>query len=247
MRRLAALLLSVVVSGCASVDSGPREPAGITTIGIISSVGDRLTLTRAGLTGVQDNHQSFPIESWGIDDLIVGRATALLSKRFQVVPVSYRRSAFANLHASSPIAAVDLLRSDPIKQLVRTEITPQGLDAYLVITKATSTFGASGRKVAGLGIVSRQTLSDSSIRLHALYRVRLVGGRAFEVRDNRSASSLGANEIGRLAGPSQLVDDSYLPVPDGVEANQKLKTAITGLIERSLPATLKSMGLIDEP
>jgi hypothetical protein len=247
MRRVAALLLCAVAGGCASVDAGPTKPAGITTIGIISSVGDRFTLARAGLAGAQDDDQRFPIEAWGIDDLIVGRTTALLGKRYQVVPVKYSRAAFADVDAGSPIAAVDLLRSDPVKQLVRTDITPQGLDAYLVVTKATSTSGTRGRKVAGLGIVSGQTLSDSSIRIHALYRVRLVGGREFDVRDNRSASPLGASEIGRLAGPSQLVDDSFLPGSDGVAANQKLKTAITALIERSLPPTLKSMGLIDEP
>jgi hypothetical protein len=247
MRRVAALLLCTVIAGCASVDAGPQKAAGITTIGIVSSVGDQLTLTKAGLTAMQDNEQSFPIQSWGIDDLIVGRASALLSKRYQVVAVNYQRAAFANLHESSPITGVDLLRSDPIKELVRTEITPQGLDAYLVITKATSSFGSRRSKVAGLGIVSRQTLSDSSIRVHALYRIRLVNGHGFEVKDNRQAQPFGANEIGRLAGPSQSVDDSFLPGPDGVAANQKLKGAITGLIEASLPATLKSMGLVDEP
>jgi hypothetical protein len=42
----------------------------------------------------------------------------------------------------------------PVKQLVRSEVSPQGLDAYVVITKATSAYGSRGWTVAGLGIIN---------------------------------------------------------------------------------------------
>jgi len=69
-----------------------------------------------------------------------------MNGRFQVQPVSYNRAAFAAVK-DSPIAPVNLVRRDPFKKLVQTEVSPQGLDAYIVITKAKSNFGRGARKV----------------------------------------------------------------------------------------------------
>ena len=84
----------------------------------------------------------------GIDDLIVG-ASALLGRRFQLQPVTYPRASFAARDRNSPFALVNMTRDDPIKELVRNQVTPQGLDAYVVITAATSPYGSRGRTVAG--------------------------------------------------------------------------------------------------
>ncbi len=247
MRLLMVLLLAIVVSGCASVGTASPKLQAVKTIGVISSVGDQLTLTKAGLTGVRNSDQSFPIESWGIDDLIVSRATMLLNKRFQVQSLTYRRADFATIHESSSNVIVNLLRNDQVKELVRTEVTPQGLDAYLVITKAKSAYSARGRSVAGLGIISQQAVFDSYIQIHALYEIRLVSGSDFEVLDRRLAMPSGNTEMVRLAGPSRLVDDTFLPTANGVAGNQKLRGGIADLIESSLPALLQSMGLVDQP
>ena len=87
-----ALFLLIVVSGCASIDARSSKLQAIKTVGVISAVGDELTLTNAGLTGFENHDQSVSIEPWGIDDLIVSRAGALLSRRFQVQPVTRRNS-----------------------------------------------------------------------------------------------------------------------------------------------------------
>src|SRR5258708_12956456 len=100
-----------------------------------------MSFARAGLTGINNNpSQSFPIGSWGLDDLIVQQATTALSGRFQVQPVSYQRAAFAAIK-DSPVAPVNLVRGDPFKKLLQTEVTPQGLYAYIAITKPKSHFG----------------------------------------------------------------------------------------------------------
>jgi hypothetical protein len=132
-----ALFLLIVVSGCASIDARSSKLQVIKTVGVISAVGDELTLTNAGLTGFENHYQSVSIEPWGIDDLIVSRAGALLSRRFQVQPVTYKRAAFAALERNAPIAGptvvptfvVNRMGDDPIKALVRTQVSPQGLDA----------------------------------------------------------------------------------------------------------------------
>jgi hypothetical protein len=65
MQRLPALLLLTLLGACAAVDASAPKLAAIKTIGIISAVGDELTVTKAGLTGLGGNAQSISIGSWG--------------------------------------------------------------------------------------------------------------------------------------------------------------------------------------
>jgi hypothetical protein len=245
MQRLAVLLLVALLGACAAVDASSPKLAAIKTIGVISAIGDEFSFTKAGLTGLGNSAQSFSIESWGIDDLIVSRANSLLSRRFEVRPVTYRRAAFVALEGNSAVAAVNLLRDDPIKRLIPAEVSPLGLDAYMIITKAKSTYGSTGRTVAGFGMINRTAVFGSYPQIHALYLVKLIDGHEFNLIAKRSASPLNNTEIIRLAGPSRLVDDSFLPTANDVARNEQLKAAIIDLIERSLPTTLQDMGLVD--
>jgi hypothetical protein len=52
---LAAALLAILASGCATIEAPASGPQVLTTVGIVSAVGDKLTLTQAGLTGLADN------------------------------------------------------------------------------------------------------------------------------------------------------------------------------------------------
>jgi hypothetical protein len=245
MQKLSALLLLALLGACAAVDASAPKLAAIKTIGVISAMAGELTITTAGLTGPGSNAQSVPIESWGIDDLIVSRVGSLLGRRFEVRPVTYRRTAFAALEEDSAVPAMNLLRDDPIKKLVPAEVSPLGLDAYLLITKAKSIYGSTGRTVAGVGVINRTAAFGSSSQIHALYAIRLLDGHDYKVIAKGSASPLNNTEMDRLAGPSRLVDDSFLPAANDMLRNDKLKAAIIDLIERSLPTTLEDLGLVD--
>ena len=248
-----ALFLLIVVSGCASIDARSSKLQAIKTVGVISAVGDELTLTNAGLTGFENHDQSVSIEPWGIDDLIVSRAGALLSRRFQVQPVTYKRAAFAALERNAPIAGpivvptfvVNRMGDDPIKALVRTQVSPQGLDAYVVVTKAKTKYGSRGHTITGIGVINRTALFESHAQAHALYMIRVIDGHEFTVMDTKAAAPVDNTEIVRLAGPSRTVDDSLLPTADDPARNENLKAAIIDLIERSLPTTLQDLRLFN--
>jgi hypothetical protein len=237
--------LLLVCSACTVIGTAAPKLQEFKTVGIVSAVGDTLTVTKAGLTGLENDERSYSIEPWGIDDLIVGRASTLLSRRFQVQPVTYKRAAFAALERDNPVAVVNLLRDDPIKDLMRTQAAQQGLDAYVVITKGKSPYGSRGRTVAGIGVINNASLLNSYSQVYALYVIRVIGGREFSVMDRRSAVPLDNTQIARLEGPSRMVDDAFLPTSIGATGNEKLKAAVTDLIERSLPATLESLRLVD--
>ena len=154
-----AVLLVLSSSAHAWFETRNAKLQSVKTVGVVSAIGDQFTFAKAGLTGFDNSPRSVPIGSWGLDDLVVQQVTAALSGRFQVQQVTYTRAAFAAIQ-ESPVTAVNLVRGDPFKKLVQTEVSPQGLDAYIVITKAKAYFGGGNRKVEGLGLIRYSTVLD---------------------------------------------------------------------------------------
>ena len=236
-------LMLLTLGACASVETVPPKLEAGRTVGIISAIGDELTLTPSGLTGANGAERAFSIEPWGIDDLIISRASAALSARFQVRPVSYRRAAFAARDRTSPIAVANLLRGDPVKQLVRTEVPAPGVDVLVVVTKASSPYGSRGAPVRGVGIVNKVAVLGSSAVLHALYMIRVIDAHSFEVTGRKSAAPFDGTSTIRLPGPSRMIETALVPSSDDVASNEALKAAVIDLIERSLEPTLRDLGL----
>ena len=244
MRRIVVLwvglaIASVVLSAAAAFETRTTKLQAVKTVGIVSAIGEEMSLTQAGLTALGNAGQSVSISAWGLDELIVQQATKLLSGRFRVQAVSYRRAAFAAVRDSA-VAPVNLLRSDPFKELVRGDVAPQGLDAYIVVTRAKSKLG-NGRNVEGVGLAQYRTLLADYGLIHALYEVRVIDGKSFDVIEKRAAAPLDNTGMMRLAGPSGPVDETF----EGPAASEKLRSAIADLITRSLPVTLGDMHLID--
>jgi len=244
MRRTAFLWIGlaaacVALGAAAAFETRASRIQAIKTVGIVSAIGDEMSLTQAGLTGLGNSAQSVSISAWGLDELIVQQTTRLLAGRYRVQPVTYRRAAFAAIR-DSVVTPVNLLRSDPFKELVRSDITPQGLDAYIVITRARSKLG-NGRSVEGVGFAEYRTLLANYGLIHALYEVRLIEGKSFDVIEKRAAAPLDNTGTVRIGGPSGQVDDTF----DVPAANERLRAAIADLITRSLPVTLGDMHLID--
>jgi hypothetical protein len=238
------VVLALELSGCATFATGETKLQAVKTVGIVSAFGDEMSFARAGLTGLNNSTQSFQIRSWGLDNLIVQQATTALSGRFQVQPVRYDRTAFMAIK-DSPVAAVNLVRGDPFKKLVQTEVSPQGLDAYIVITKAKSNFGGDGRRVEGIGFIAYGTLLSSYNQIHALYEIRVFDGKTFDLIEKRAAAPLADSGMMNLTGPSQPVDETFAPNIGDPSRNEKLHGAITDLIVRSLPLTLSDMHLAE--
>jgi hypothetical protein len=241
----AVAVLALSLSACATFETRQTKLQAVKTVGIIAAVGDEFSFASAGLTGLDKTSQSFPIASWGIDELIVQQATAAMKGRFQVQPVSYKRAAFARPEKDSAVTPINFIRGDPFKKLVQAEVSPQGLDAYVVITRARANFGDGGRKIEGLGFVRYDTLLASSNHLHALYEIRVIDGKTFDVIEKRAAPPLDDADTVRLPGPSRMVEESFSPVAGDPARNENLHRAITELVTRSLSTTLSDMHLAE--
>jgi hypothetical protein len=248
-RRCASLatvmLLALSVGACATFANRETKLQAVKTVGIISAVGDQFRFARGGLTGLDNASQSFPIPEWGLDDMIVKQASAALNGRFQVQPVTYKREAFAKIERDSAFTPANII-GDPFKKLVQTDVMPQGLDAYIVITRAKSNFGASGgRKVEGIGFLSYGTVMQSYSQIHALYEIRVFDGKSFDVIEKMAAPPLDDSAELKLGGPSKTVDESFSPGSSDPAKNERLRAAITDLVARSLTATLGDLQLAE--
>jgi hypothetical protein len=93
-------------------------------------------------------------------------------------------------------------------------------------------------------MINRGAVFGSSLQIHALYTVWVIDGHEFKVIEKRSAAPLNNTEMRRLTGPSRMVDEALSPPASDPARNEKLKAAITDLIERSLPATLQQLRFV---
>jgi hypothetical protein len=241
---MTAALLLIMASGCATVDSTAKLQAA-KTVGIVSAVGDDFTVTRAGLAAPGEAEQRFSTEAWGLDDQIVARVGARLSPRYQVAAVTYPRASFAAREQLSPFTLLNTKsrRDDQIAELVRSQVSPQGLDVYVVISKAEAAFGSRGRAVAGIGVIQHVAVFGSSTQLHALYRVTVIDGHTLKVIDRRTAGSSGGGELFSLAGPSREIGADLVPAAQNPAGSNQLKAAVLDLIDNSLAATLQDLHL----
>jgi hypothetical protein len=243
---IAATVVFLALGGGADALFETRDAKlqAVKTVGIISAIGDQFILAKGGLTGPDDGSRSFSISAWGLDDLIVQQVTAALSSRFQVKEVAYRRAAFAGIQESA-IAPVNLVRGDPLKKLVESEVSPQGLDAYIVVTKAKANFGGGNRKLEGVGLITFKTLMDSYSQVYALYEIRVVDGKTFDIIEKMAAAPLENAGYVRLAGPNRLLEEGF---PIGTDArDENLRRLVSDLIASSLPITLGNMHLVVSP
>ena len=239
---IAAITLLVLISSARALfETRDSKLQAVKTVGVISAVGDQFVFSKAGLTGFDNASRSVSIAAWALDDFFAEQATAMLSSRFQVKPVSYPRATFADI-SESPLKPVELISGDRFKKLVKTDVTPQGLDALVVITRAKAEIGAGGRKAEGIGLVTYSTMTESYSAIHALYEIRVVDGKTFDVIEKLAAGPLDNSTTLRLAGPSRLLEQG---VPAGADAasDEGLHRAVVDLITRSLPVTLEDMHL----
>jgi hypothetical protein len=234
-----AVLLVLTSGAFALFETRDAKLQSVKTIGIVSAIGDQFTFAKAGLTGFDNSTRHVPIASWGLDDLIVQQVTTALSGRFQVQPVTYTRATFATVQ-ESPVGAINFVRRDPFKKLVESEISPQGLDAYVVITKAKAYLYGGNRKLEGLGLITYSTVLESYRQLHALYEVRVVDGKTFDIIEKFSAGPVDNASNVRFPGPGRLIDASF------DERDDNLRRAIVDLIMQSLPNTLSDMHLVNQ-
>jgi len=239
MGRFLLLFLMLLMAGVsAHIAAAPAAPA-LPKIGVVSAIGDKLYLRKVGVTVFGNEAEEMAIESWRLDDLMIAKVRIALAGRFDVRPVTYQRAPFASLAERNEIFA-----REHRPELVRSGVSPQGLDGYLVITKSRSQYGNSNQSLLGLGVVEGGSkLFGTQLYAYANYVLGMVDGRNWTISE-QAAPFLPPRSASEIGGISGKVDKSLWPASPDAAANQRLKAALAGLIDRSLPCGLQRMKLI---
>jgi hypothetical protein len=171
--------------------------------------------------------------------MMTAKLRAALSTRFDVRPVTYKRAVFAAFPDRSGFLAQNFR-----PEVVR-EVSPQGLDAYLIVVKSERSSGGSSRPMfQGLGSTEGNTDVDPIMFVHAYYSIYLVDGRDFQVK-SQAGSHIPRpyNPFIRefMSSPARKVDASMWPTSLNAAEHQKLKGVVVELIDQSLPPTLEKL------
>lgn len=233
----AGLLLALLLAGCATATLEPGQIANIKRVAIISALGDRFAVKKLGITIFNNDERDFPADAWGVDDAVVSTVRGVVGQRFEVRPVTYQRSAFYVADNSGPAVA----------EAVRSHMSAQDIDAYIVITKGSSRVGDSNFFVSGLGILEGDSLVMHSTTVYAIYWVTVVDGHRFTVIGNMPAWSIGQSLSAissAVHGPNREVDNSLRPTTLDAAANPKLREIVLGLLQQNLPTTLQNLKIL---
>lgn len=243
MHRAIVVALLLLLGGCAGGLGLPPSPeaskaiAGAKTVGVVSAIGHKFALQKIGVTAFGNELNEVPIDSWGIDDAVANRVSALLGTRLAVKRISYPKGAFAAYE--SPSAFTD--SSAALQDIVRTISGSQKHDLYIVVTRAGVPFGSTNQAVAGLGMVEAAgAINPDNVHLYAVTTVHVYDGRTFaRLHWQRTEFQIGASLTGRVInGPYRTLDRTWWPATPQAVHNDKLKSATRALVEQSLATTI---------
>src|SRR5579883_446537 len=249
--KIVCLALFAMAGGCvAGKHPPPDRLAEIKTVGVISAIGDRVTFETIGASVFGNVEVTEPVE-WDIDRHVVARITAALAGRYKVVPVNYDRVAFDKIAwADETSVAPGFRDATPrrIEDIVAAAASPPGLDAYVVVSRATSPYARGHQIVRGLGIVRGEGSATYAPAAYALYDLSLIDGPKHTVIGRARASLPSDGAFRLLQGPYREIKASiWAPSLAALAPSrqQQLRETLLDLIDRSLPGALAGVGLIE--
>jgi len=242
MYRTVVFALVLLVGGCAGSFGLPSPEASkmiasAKTVGVISAVGQKFALQKIGITVFGNEFNEVAIGSWGIDDAVAGKVSALLSPRFKIKRINAPPGAFASYDKPAPFSD----SGAELQSIVRKLAASQGCDLVIVVTRAGAPWGSSNQVVVGLGILEAGGLINAdNVTLFAITTVHVYDGRTYEsLAWQRTDFQIGASLMGKaINGPHRTLDRTWWPATPQAVHSDKLKSATRALVEQSLATTI---------
>lgn len=211
-------------------------------IGVIPHIGEHFETQMIGLFSYED--KEVPIESWGLDDLVVARVRAAAGTRFTVRQLAYP--------ANTPDPQGTLFHSleDSIKGVVQTVAPAAECERYVIVVGSGSQFAGTRYSVKGIGIINSPNLGggEGDTHLFALTMLYVIDGRTFAVL-KKGVGSLdeGTNlsfgpfwRTSPIHGPSREVKDfTWPPAPNAMMSlREPTRALLAASLDKVLPGLL---------
>lgn len=203
-------------------------------IGVLSAIGNSINLQKIGFTVFGNELNKVPVNSWQIDNLVVGKISAYLSKSWSVRPISYPKGAFATLEQDHGL----FYNLDAeLTEIIRRVTSPTKCDHYVVVLKGSSGYGTSNQSLYGLGVLDVGAPIMVTDMLFALYVIKVYDGQTFTVLGQQRAT-LDENHFSSIHGPfRQLYTNFTFPQP-GTVPGPEVRDGLRSLVEKSLDVTM---------
>jgi hypothetical protein len=234
-RSVVVALLLLALGGCAGMAgvAAPETAKAVEkarTVGVISAVGSKFALQKVGITVFGNELNEVPVASWGLDDAVAGRVSAVLAKRFAVK----RINAPAGLNWESEAA---------LQANVRKLAASANCDVYIVVTGAGVSFGGTNQHVSGVGLVEGGgAINPDNVTLYAVTAVHLYDGRTFErLIWQRPGFAIGGSIGNVVNAPHRRLDRTWWPATPQAVNSEKYKAATRALLADSIGATIPEM------
>lgn len=217
-------------------------------IGVIPHIGESFVEQSIGLTMFGNDHKEVPIESWGLDDLIVARVHAAAGSHFVVRRTAYPANAFATFDNPPLFHNTE----NDLKEIVQTVSRASGCQRYVVVVKGASEFAGTNQIVRGIGIVNRGIIDRfSTTYLFAMTVLYVFDGHTFDIL-KKGVGGIGdedtlADRFRRslshetpIEGPSRKLEDFvWPPASDAVTGlREPTRALLASSLDVALPRLL---------
>ena len=160
----------------AGVDGGPCK------IGVISAIGDKFVLEHVGLTVFGNEFTDAPIESWGLDELVVARVRAAAAGQ-AVKRIAYPKGAFDPYY--HPPRELFRDASNDLVNVVRQVAANANCERYLVVTRFGGQVAGTNQSAEGIGVLTNWSSGVfKTASLFAFFRITVFDGKTFAKYDD---------------------------------------------------------------
>jgi len=214
-------------------------------IGVIPHIGDRFVVQTIGVMAFGNDLKEVPIESWGLDDLVVARVRAAAGAGVAVRRIAYPANAFEPY--DHPPRRLFGDGDKDLKSVVQAIVGAGGCERYVVVVKDKNADRLTNQTFTGIGVYSR---AGGDVHLFALAALIVFDGHTFE----SLKKGVGAPVEEKIGNNPTLYDltrtnpmrGANVPLndfswPPTTEAVMGLRDATRALLAESLDKTLPKL------
>jgi hypothetical protein len=226
IKKIAVGVLLMLTSAAAAQPASPSPRAGGKSICVTSSLG-QYDVQTIGLMVFGNKRESVSVASWGIDDMVARKVSAILGNRYTVRRISFPKGGFSD-------ASGGLFNNKDAEQFtaLRGAAGATKCDYFIVVTRGGSQFMGTNQNVVGLGIVKHDAAIMANYYTFAYISIRLFDNATLTVK--RPQLDLGGLFFGGKNTLRNADRVNWPATPQAAVQNATLRDTTRAMVDQSL-------------